>query len=54
MYMDMIRIRETQQQTMKTANKQIRDVCETLMPPLDIHFMVHKPLLWARMETANY
>jgi hypothetical protein len=24
-----------------------RDVCETLMPPLDIHYRVHNPLFWA-------
>jgi hypothetical protein len=30
-----------------------RDVCETLMPPLDIHYRVHNPLFWAWMETAN-
>jgi hypothetical protein len=30
-----------------------RDVCETLMPPSDIHYRVHNPLFWAWMETAN-
>jgi hypothetical protein len=31
-----------------------RDVCETFMTPLYIHYRVHKPLLRAWMETANY
>ena len=43
--------RQTDRQTESTKT---RDVCETLMPPLDIHCRVHNPLFWAWMETANY
>jgi hypothetical protein len=31
-----------------------RDICDTLMLPLDLFYRVHKPLLWAWMEIANY
>jgi hypothetical protein len=44
---------ETERKKSISESVRTRDVCETLMPPLDIHYRVHNRLFWEWMETAN-